>query len=55
MKRTDFLKRKIESYLNKEQLLKDEDYIKFEKPYLTKARKNFTIANILTKISDKMN
>lgn len=53
MKRTDFLKRKIESYLKKEQLLKDEEYTKLEKPYLTKARKNFTIANILIKISDE--
>ncbi len=53
MKRNDFLKRKIESYLKKEQLLKDEEYTKLAKPYLTKARKNFAIANLLIKISDK--
>jgi len=53
MKRIDFLKRKMQGYLKKEQLLKDEEYIKLEKPYLRKARKNFTIANMLLKISDE--
>jgi len=53
MKRTAFLKRKIKTFLKKEQLLKDKEYKKLEKPYLTKARKNFTVANLLTKISDE--
>lgn len=53
MKRTDFLKRKIRTYLTKEQLLKSEEYVKLEKPYLLKARKNFTIANLLILISDE--
>jgi len=36
------LKNQIERFLKKEQLLKNEEYKKLEKPYLTKARKNFT-------------
>ena len=47
------LKQKIKTYLKKEQLLKDKDYAKLEKPYLIKARKNFAIANMLMKISDE--
>lgn len=53
MKRIDFLRKKIIGYLRKKQLLKDEEYLKLEKSYLKKARKNFTIANMLIKISDK--
>src|SRR3989344_2818078 len=53
MKKSNLLKRKIETYLRKKQLLKDKDYIKLERSYLTKARRNFTIANILMKISDE--
>lgn len=53
MKRTDFLKIKITGYLKKENLLKGEEYAKLEKPYLAKARKNFTVANLLIKISDQ--
>ena len=53
MKRVDFLKRKIKSHLRKEQLLEDKEYAKLERPYLAKARKNFTVANILIKISDE--
>lgn len=53
MKRINFLKRKIISYLKKEQLLKDKNYIKLEKPYLKKARKNLMVANILMNISDE--
>ena len=53
MKRIAFLKQKIETYLKKGQLLKDKDYAKLERPYLIKARKNFAIANMLMKISDK--
>jgi len=48
-----FLKRKIDRYLQKEQLLKNEEYIKLEKPFLKKARKNFTVANIMFTISEK--
>lgn len=51
MKRSEFLKRKISSYLTKEQLLKKQEYTKLEKPFLAKARKNFTVANILFRIT----
>ena len=51
MKRADFLKRKIAEYLKKEQLLREDEYKKLEKPFLTKSRKNFTVANLLFKIS----
>ncbi|MEK6974134.1 MAG: HEPN domain-containing protein [Nanoarchaeota archaeon] len=53
MARIDILKRKIEGYLRKEQLLKNQEHIKLEKPFLTKARNNFAIANLLFKISDQ--
>ena len=53
MKRSEFLKRKISSYLAKEQLLKKQEYAKLEKPFLSKARKNFTVANLLFKITEK--
>mgnify|MGYP001572747096 CR=1 FL=1 len=53
MARIDILKKKIESYLKKEQLLKSTEYTKLEKPYLAKARKNFTAANLLFRISDQ--
>lgn len=52
MKRVDLLRRKIESYLKKGQLMKGNEYIKLEKSFLTKSRKNFTVANLLIKISD---
>ena len=55
MKRSDFLKRKIARYLRKEQLLKKQEYTKLEKLFLTKARKNFTIANLMFKISEQNN
>ena len=51
MKRADFLKRRIAEYLKKEQLLREDEYKKLEKPFLTKSRKNFTVANLLFKIS----
>lgn len=51
--RNEILKRKIEGYLKKEQLFKNDEYKKLEKPFLTKARKNFTIANLLFKISEQ--
>ncbi len=53
MKRVGFLKKKIKIYLKKKQLLKDKEYTKLERPYLQKARKNFTIVNVLMSISDK--
>ena len=53
MKRNEMLKRKIEAYLKKEQLLKDNANAKLEKPFLAKARKNFTVGNILFKISEQ--
>lgn len=53
MKISDFLKKKIRIYLKKKQLIKGNEYIKLKKSFLTKARKNFTVANILMRISDK--
>ena len=53
MARIDFLQRKIGGYLRKEQLLKKEEYTKLEKPFLKKARKNFTVANLMFKISEQ--
>ncbi len=53
MNRAEFLKKKIDKYLFKEQLFKSQEYTKFEKPYLIKSRKNFTVANFLFKVSDK--
>jgi len=53
MKRINFLKKKIGVYLTRELLLKSEEYAKLERPYLLKARKNFTIANLLISISDE--
>jgi len=53
MKKIEFLKRKIDRYLFKEQLLKDQEYAKLEKLFVIKARKNFAVANLLFKISEK--
>ena len=55
MKRNEFLKRKIARYLGKEQLLKKQEYTKLEKPFLAKARKNFTVANLMFRISEQDN
>ena len=52
MVRIDFLKKKIDRYLQKEQLLKHDEYVKLEKPFLKKARKNFTVANVMFTISE---
>ncbi len=52
MARIDILKKKIDSYVQKEQLLKRQEHLKLEKPFLTKARKNFAVANLLFKISE---
>lgn len=50
--RINLLKRKINRYLIKEQLLKDRSYAGLKNAYLTKARKNILIANLLMKISE---
>jgi uncharacterized protein (UPF0332 family) len=47
------LKNKIDVFLKKEQLIKNEEYKKLENPYLIKARKNFTVANLMNSISDQ--
>lgn len=52
-KRREVLKRKIDRYLKKEQLFKDDEHKKLEKPFLTKSRKNFAVANLLFKISEQ--
>lgn len=49
--RIEILKRKIESYLTKEQLSKDDEHKRLKAPFLAKARKNFTVANLLFRIS----
>ena len=46
------LKNQIASFLKKQQILQGEEYKKLEKPYITKARKNFTVANLMNNISD---
>ena len=53
MKRIVFLKKKIGIHLKKERLMRSEEYLKLEKPFLAKSRKNFGIANLLMGISDK--
>lgn len=53
MKRVEFLKKKIDRYLLKEQLLKNKEYARLEKPFLAKSRKNFAVANLIFNISDK--
>ena len=52
MKRKEFLKRKIDSYLKKEQLSRNQEHKKLEKPYLLKARKSYSIGNLLFGISE---
>jgi uncharacterized protein (UPF0332 family) len=51
--RKEFLQIKIEGYLKKEQISKDEGHKKLEKPFLKKARKNFTVGNLLFMISEQ--
>ena len=51
--RKEALNNIIDGFLRKEQLLKNEEYKKLEKPFITKARKNFSIANLLFKISEQ--
>ena len=52
MTRTELLKRKISTYLKKTQLTKNKENLKLEMPFLAKARKNLTVANLLMNISD---
>lgn len=54
-KRSELLKRKIDRYLKKEQIFKDEEHKNLEKPFLAKSRKNFSVANLLFKISEQEN
>ena len=49
----NLLKQKISLYLKRGQLFKNEEYKKLETPFLTKARKNFTVANLLFQISEQ--
>jgi uncharacterized protein (UPF0332 family) len=51
--RHEFLKGKIEGYQKKEQLFRNDEHKKLEKPFLAKARKNFAVANLLFKISEQ--
>lgn len=53
MKNRSELNKKIDRYLKKEQLFQDEEHKKLEKAFLTKSRKNFTVANLLFKISEQ--
>lgn len=52
-KRTEALKKKIDRYLKKKQLFRDDEHKKLETPFLTKSRKNFSVANLLFKISEQ--
>ena len=51
--RMELSKRKIDRYLKKEQLFKNEEHKKLEKSFLTKSRKNFSVSNLLFKISEQ--
>ncbi len=53
MERINLLKKKIENYLKKGQLVQNDDNKQFEKLFLKKARKNITVASLLFKISDE--
>ncbi len=50
MKRADYLRNKIKRYLEREQLLKSEEYCKLEKSFLKKARKNIIVENLNLRI-----
>ena len=47
------LKNKIKKYQKRKQLINDNENKKLEKPFLSKARKNYLVANILSKISEQ--
>ncbi|HII15213.1 MAG TPA: HEPN domain-containing protein [Nanoarchaeota archaeon] len=51
--RNEILKLKIGAYLLKKQLFRDNEHKKLEKPFLMKARKSLTVANLLFNISEK--
>jgi len=53
MKRVQFLKAKIDRYLYKEQLLKNQECTKLEKPFLVKSRKNLSMPIFFFNISEK--
>ena len=53
MNRLEFLKKKIDGYLLKEQLFRNQEYAKLQKPFLGKSRKNLAVANLLFGISEK--
>ena len=50
--RVDVLKKRITLYIKKEQLMQSQEYTNLKKHYLTKSRKNLTVANLMLKISD---
>lgn len=52
-RRGEVLRKRMARYLKKEQLSKDEEHKKLEKPFLTKSRKNFSVANFLFKVSEQ--
>ena len=51
--RTEVLTKKIKSYLKRMQVFKSEEHKKLETPFLAKARKNFTVGNLLLNISEQ--
>lgn len=51
--RKKVLNNQIEAFLKNGQLLTNDVFKKLEKPYISKARKNFTVANLMNNISDK--
>ncbi len=53
MNRNEMLKKRIERFLKKEQLFKNEEHKKLEKLFLAKSRKNFSVANLMFKISEQ--
>lgn len=50
--RKAILRNQISGFLKKGQLLQNEEYKKLEKSYLSKARKDLTISNLMNNISD---
>ncbi len=50
-KRIELLNGKIEQYLKRGQLVKDEGNLKLEVPFTNKARKNLLVANLILRIS----
>ena len=53
MAKRDVLKKRIERYLKKEQLLKNQSHTKWEASFLAKARKNIGVGRLLFAISEK--